>query len=54
MVIDFWPKKSSFGVVKSLSEASVQKALHRPSTQLIDATTCVERMNATIRAEELS
>jgi hypothetical protein len=25
-----------------------------PSTQLIEATSCVERLNATIQAEELS
>jgi hypothetical protein len=54
MVINFWPKKSSCGIVKSLSEASVQKARNGPSTQLIEATSCVERSNATIRAEELS
>jgi len=54
MVIDFWPKKLSCGVVKSLSEASVQKALSGPSTQLIKATSCVERTNAMIKAEELS
>jgi hypothetical protein len=56
MVINFWPKKTSCGVVKSLSEASVQKARNGPSTQLIEAeaTSCVERSNATIKAEELS
>ena len=54
MVIDFWPKKSSCGVVKSLSEASIEKALNGPSTQLIEASSCVERTDATIRAEELS
>jgi hypothetical protein len=54
MVIDFWPKKSSCGVVKSLSEANVQKARNRPSTQLIKATSCVERSNATIKAKEHS
>ena len=47
-------KKSSCGVVKSLFEASVQKARNGPSTQLIEATSCVERSNATIQAEELS
>jgi hypothetical protein len=26
MVIDFWPKQSSCGAVKSISEASIQKA----------------------------
>ena len=54
MVIDFWRKKSSCGVLKSLSEASVQKARNGPSTQLIEATSCVERSDATIKAEELS
>ena len=56
MVINFWPKKTSCGVVKSLSEASVQKAQNGPSTQLIEAeaTSCVERWNATIKAKELS
>jgi hypothetical protein len=54
MVIDFRRKKSSCGIVKSLSEASIQKAQNRPSTQLIKATSCEERSNATIKAEELS
>jgi hypothetical protein len=48
----FWRKKSSCGVVKSLFEASVQKARNGPSTQLIEATRCVEKSNATIKAEE--
>jgi hypothetical protein len=50
----FQSKKSSCGVVKLLSEASVQKARNGPSTQLIKATSCVERLNATIKAKELS
>ena len=54
MVINFWPKISSCGVVKSLFEASVKKAQNGPSTQLIEATICVERWNATIKAEELN
>ena len=41
-------------LVKSLSKASVQKSRKGPSTQLIEATSCVERLNATIQAEELS
>ncbi len=49
-VINFWPKKS----VKSLSEASIQKAPNGPSAQLIEETSCVERSNATIKTEELS
>jgi hypothetical protein len=54
MVIDFWPKNSSCGIVKSLFEASVKNSQHGPSTQLIEATSCVERWNATIKAEELN
>ena len=50
----FWRKKSSCGVVKSLFEASAKKARNRPSTQLIKVTSCVERWNATIKAEELT
>jgi hypothetical protein len=51
MVIDLLPKKLSCGVVKSLSEASVQNARNVPSTQLIKATSCVEKTNATIKAQ---
>jgi hypothetical protein len=50
----FLASKSICGIVKSLSEASVQKARNGPSTQLIKATSCVERSNATIEAKELS
>ena len=53
MVIDFWPKKLSCGIVKSLFEVSVKKARNGPSTQLIEATSCVERWNTTDKAEEL-
>jgi hypothetical protein len=48
MVIDFWPKNVSCGVVKSLSEASDQKARNEPSTQLIMVTGCVQRSNTII------
>ena len=48
----FQRKKLSCGVMKLLSEASVQKAQNKPSTQLLKATSCVERSNATIGAEE--
>jgi hypothetical protein len=44
----FWSKKSSCGIVKKLSEASVQKARNEPSNQLTEATSCVGRSNATI------
>jgi hypothetical protein len=50
----FWRKKSSCGVVKSLFEASVKKAQNGSSTQIIEATSCVERSNATIKAEEFT
>ena len=43
----FWHKKWSCGVVKSLFEARVRKARNGPSTQLIKATSWVERSNAT-------
>ena len=49
----FWHQKSSCGVVKSLSDASVQKARKGPSTQLIEATSCVDRSNTTMKAKEL-
>ncbi len=50
----FRRKKLSYGVVKLLFEASVQKARNGPSTQLIEATSCVKMSNATIKAEEHS
>jgi hypothetical protein len=41
--------------VKSLFEASVQKTHTGPSTQLIiKATSCVEKVNAKMKAEEHS
>jgi len=50
----FWRKKLRCGVVKSLFEASIQKAQNGPSTQLIKATSCVERWNTMIKAKELT
>jgi len=50
----FCRKKLSCAVVKLLFEASVQKARNGPSTQLIEATSCVERSNTTIKAKEHS
>jgi hypothetical protein len=47
-------EKLSCCVVKLLFEASIQKAQNRPATQLIKATSCVERSDATIGAEDLS
>ncbi len=54
MVINFGVKNRVVALWKSLSEASVKKALNGPSTQLIEATSCVERSNATMKAKELS
>jgi hypothetical protein len=48
----FWRKKLSCGIVKSLFEPSVKNAQNGLSTQLIKATSCVERSNATIKANE--
>jgi hypothetical protein len=42
------------GILKSLFKASIQKAWNRLSTQLIEATSCAKRSNATFGAEELS
>jgi hypothetical protein len=50
----FWRKKSSCGVVKSLFTARIKKAQNRPSNQLIEATSCIERSNIRIKAEEHS
>jgi hypothetical protein len=50
----FWHKIMTCGIVRWLSKASVQKAQNRPSTQLIKATSCKERSNNMIGAEELS
>jgi hypothetical protein len=50
----FWRKKLSCGVVKSLFKASVQKARNEPSTHVIEATSCLERWNAMSKAEEHS
>jgi hypothetical protein len=47
----FWRKKLSCGIVKSIFEAGIQKAQNGPSTELIKAMSCVERLNATIKAE---
>ena len=50
----FRRKQLSCGVVKALFEASVQKERNGPSTQLIEATSYKERLNAMIKAEEHS
>ncbi len=52
MVINFGVKKRVVALWKSLFEASIQKAQNGPSTQLIEATSCVENLNATIKAKE--
>jgi hypothetical protein len=54
MVIDFGVKNRVVVLWKLLFEASVQKAQNRPSTQLIKATSCVERLKTKMKAEELS
>jgi hypothetical protein len=56
MIINFqfWWKKLACSIVQSLSTASIQKAQNRPSTQHIKATSCIERSNTTIGAEEIS
>jgi hypothetical protein len=54
MVINFGVKNQVVALRKTLSEASVQKARNGPSTQLIEATSCVKRWDTTMKAEELS
>jgi len=54
MVIDFSIKNRVVAFWKSLFEASVKKARNGPSTQINEATSCVERSYATIKAEEYS
>jgi hypothetical protein len=49
-----WREKSTCGVVKLLTKAIIQKAQNEPSNELIEATSCIERSNATFGAEELS
>ncbi len=53
MVIDIGVKNRVVALWKSLYEASDHKARNGPSTQLIEATSCVETSNATIKAKEL-
>jgi hypothetical protein len=53
-VIDFGLTKLSCGVAKSLSKARVKKAPNRPSTQIIEATSCIEMLIIMIKAKELS
>ena len=54
MVIDFGVKNRVLALWKLLPEASVKKAQHGPSTQLIviEATSCVKRSIAMIKAKE--
>ena len=54
MVIDFGVKSRVVTMWISLFEDSVQKARNGTSTQLIEAASCVERLNATIKAKEHS
>jgi hypothetical protein len=54
MVIDFGIINRVVVLWKSLFEASIKKTRNRLSTQLIEATSCVERWHITIKAEELS
>jgi len=51
-VIDFGVKNRVVASWKSLFDASVKKARNGPSTQLIEAASCLERLNAKIKAKE--
>ena len=52
MVINFGVKNRVVALWKSLFEASVKKSQNGPSTQLIELKSCIERSNATIKAEK--
>jgi hypothetical protein len=54
MGIDFGVQNWVVALRKSLSKASVQTTRNGLSTQLMKATSCVERLKATMKAEELS
>jgi hypothetical protein len=45
---------STYGTFRALVVCEDFIPQNRPSTQLIDATSCVKMLNATIRAEELT
>jgi hypothetical protein len=52
MVIYFGVKNQVVALWKSLFEAGIKKARNEPCTQLIEATSCVDRSNATIKVDE--
>ncbi len=54
MIINFGSKNQVVALWNRCFEASVEKAQNKPSTQLIKATSCIEKSNAKIQAEELS
>ncbi len=54
MVIDFGVKNQVVALWNRCFKGSVQKAQNGPSTQLIEATSCVERSIVRIKAEDLS
>ena len=54
MVINFGVKIELRQLWNRCFEASIWKAPNGPSTQLIEATSCVEKLKATIEAKELS
>ncbi len=51
---DFGVKNQVVALWNRYSKASIQKAQNGPCTQLIEATSCIERSNAMIKVEELS
>jgi hypothetical protein len=53
MVIDFGKKNEMWCCEIAVPKLAF-KARNRPSTQLIKATSCIEKSNTTIKAKELS
>jgi hypothetical protein len=54
MVINFGIKKCVVWFEIAAFKASIQNTQNGPSTQLVEATNCLKRSNATIGAEDLS
>ena len=54
MVINFGIRNRVVVLWKSHSEDSVKNTCNGPSTQLIEATSCVEWSNTTMEAEDLT
>jgi hypothetical protein len=53
VVINIGIKKLSCGKVKLLSKAMIKKVQNGLSSQIIEVTSCIKKLDATIEAEDL-